>query len=131
MLAWSLSRHSAKNRFFAAPVHLGPVGQATSRTKGSRRQCAWVWGTKNLLHQTMIGGPTIFDQLARTGLLPTDLADEILAGKLPPTSEVTLHLVIAAMDAHAMTDGDPKSSWTERRISRQNLGLTFLMAIAI
>jgi hypothetical protein len=31
-------------------------------------------------------------------------------------SEVT-HLVIAAMDAHAMTDGDPNSSWTERRIA--------------
>jgi hypothetical protein len=74
---------------------------------------------------------SVLDQLARTGLLPTDVAGEILAGKLPPTSEVTLHLVIAAMDAHAMTDGDPKSSWTERRISRQNLGLTFLLAIAI
>ena len=73
----------------------------------------------------------IYDQLARTGLLPTDLSGEILAGKMPPTSEVTLHLVIAAMDAHAMTDGDPKSSWTERRISRQNLGLSFLVAIAI
>src|SRR5580658_5128196 len=35
------------------------------------------------------------------------------------------------MDAHAVTDGDPESSWTERRISRQNLGLTFLLAIAI
>lgn len=65
----------------------------------------------------------VLDQLARTGLLPTDLAGEILAGKVPPTSEVTLHLVIAAMDAHSLTDNDPKSSWTERRISRQNLGL--------
>src|ERR1700730_14116118 len=37
---------------------LNPVGQATSRSKGSRRQCAWVWGTKNPLHRTMIGGPT-------------------------------------------------------------------------
>ena len=37
---------------------LDPVGQATSRSKGSRRQCAWVWGTKNPLHRTMIGGPT-------------------------------------------------------------------------
>jgi hypothetical protein len=74
---------------------------------------------------------TVYDQLARTGLLPTDLAADILAGKLPPNSDVTLHLVIAAMDAHAMTDADSKSSWTERRISRQNLGLTFLLAIAI
>jgi hypothetical protein len=74
---------------------------------------------------------TVYDQLARTGLLPTELSEEILAGKLPPTSEVILNLVIAAMDAHAMTDGDPKSSWTERRISRQNLGLSFLVAIAM
>ena len=37
---------------------LNPVGQATSRAKGSRRQCAWVWGANNLLHRTMIGGPT-------------------------------------------------------------------------
>src|SRR5438477_8567902 len=44
MLAWSLSRNSAKNRFFAAPVRSIPVGQTTSRAKGSRRQCAWVWG---------------------------------------------------------------------------------------
>jgi hypothetical protein len=56
---------------------------------------------------------------------------EILAGKMPSQSEVKLHLVIAAMDARAMTDGDPKSSWTERRISRQNLGLSFLVAIPI
>ena len=39
-------------------VHSGAIGQATSRIKGSRRQCAWVWGTNNLLHRTMIGGPT-------------------------------------------------------------------------
>jgi hypothetical protein len=42
-----------------------------------------------------------------------------------------LHLVIAAMDAHAMAEGDPKSSWTDRRISLQNLGLSFLVAIAV
>jgi hypothetical protein len=60
MLAWSPSRYSAKNRFFAAPVRSIPVGQATSRTKGSRRQYAWVWGTKNPLHPTMIGRPTKF-----------------------------------------------------------------------
>jgi hypothetical protein len=36
----SLSRNSAKNRFFAAPVRLIPVGQATSLAKGSERQCA-------------------------------------------------------------------------------------------
>jgi hypothetical protein len=74
---------------------------------------------------------SVLDQLARTRLLPTELAGKILFGKVPPTSEVTLHLVIAAMDAHAMTEGDPKSSWTERRISRQNLGISFLVAIAI
>jgi hypothetical protein len=74
---------------------------------------------------------SVLDQLARTGLLPTELSEEIRAGKMPPRSEVTLHLLIAAMDAHAMTDGDPNSSWTERRISRQNLGLSFLVAIAI
>jgi hypothetical protein len=37
---------------------LNPVGEATSRSKGSRRQCAWVRGASNLLHRTMIGGPT-------------------------------------------------------------------------
>ena len=72
---------------------------------------------------------SVYDQLARSGLLPTELAGEILAGRMPPKSEVTLHLVIAAMDAHAMTDGDPKSSWTERQISRQILGRTFLLAM--
>jgi hypothetical protein len=74
---------------------------------------------------------SIYDQLARTGLLPSEVSGEILAGKTPPPSEVVLHLVIAAMDTHAVTDGDPKSSWTERRISRQNLGLTFLLALSL
>jgi hypothetical protein len=51
---------------------------------------------------------SVLDQLARTGVLPTELAGEILTGKLPPISETTLHLLIAAMDVHAMTDADQK-----------------------
>jgi hypothetical protein len=59
MLALSLPRNSAKNRFFAALVRSIPVGRATSLSRGSERQCAWGQGNRtNLPHWTMIGGPT-------------------------------------------------------------------------
>src|SRR5260370_35394100 len=67
MLALILPGNSARNRFLAAPVHPIPVGQATSRTKGSWRQCTLCLGNRtNLLHRTMIGRPTKnFIRLAR------------------------------------------------------------------
>jgi hypothetical protein len=35
------------------------------------------------------------------------------------------------MDAHVMTVGDPKSSWTERRLSHQNLVTVFMLSLLI
>jgi len=36
-----------------------------------------------------------------------------------------------ALDAHFMTTGDPKSSWTKRRLSHQNLAIVFLVALLL
>ena len=72
-----------------------------------------------------------FDQLARTGLLPESLSAAILSGTVPPLSDVLTPLLTLAMDAHFMTTGDPKSSWTERRLSHQNLVNSFMLALLI
>jgi hypothetical protein len=71
----------------------------------------------------------IYGQLARSGLLPDDLARAILAGSLPPLEDIVMPLVICAMDCDAMTSGDSKSTWTERRLARQCLVIAFLAAI--
>jgi hypothetical protein len=72
----------------------------------------------------------IYAQLARTNLLPRDLAAAILAGNTPPIEDVVLHLVIGALDAHAVVLGDPLSSWNEKRLARMALALAFLGAMA-
>ena len=74
--------------------------------------------------------PHVLHELAQnTNLLPETLSDAILTGIVPPPSEVALHLVIDAVDAEAMTAADPTASWNERRLSRQLLGLTALIAL--
>jgi len=69
------------------------------------------------------------DQLARTKLLPDDLAAAILAGNTPPLEELVTNLLISEMDAEAMTASDPSSSWTEKRLARQCLAMAFLLAL--
>jgi hypothetical protein len=71
----------------------------------------------------------IYDQLARTGLLPEGLSAAILAGDTPPLEDIVLNMLICSMDCHAMTECDVKSTWTERRIARQCLVIAFLTAI--
>ena len=71
----------------------------------------------------------IYGQLARSGLLPDDLARVILAGNVPPLEDIVMNLVICSLDCHAMTDCDSKSTWTERRLARQCLVIAFLAAI--
>jgi len=73
----------------------------------------------------------IYAQLAHSTLLPDDVAAAILAGNTPPIEELVLHIVIGAMDAHAVTVGDPQSSKNERRIARMVLAVAFLSAMAI
>ena len=68
-------------------------------------------------------------QLARSGLLPDDLSAAILSGSVPPVEDIVTHLVICALDCHALTYGDAKSTWTERRIARQCLVIAFLTAL--
>jgi len=72
----------------------------------------------------------ILDQLARTGLLLDDLAKPILAGDTLPLEEIVMALVIGAMDAHAVTVGDPQSTWNEKRLARMTLAGAFLSAMA-
>lgn len=71
------------------------------------------------------------DQLARTSLLPESASAAIFSGKNPPLSDLIPHLVVGSMDADALTACDKNSTWTERRISRQLLGLTFLTAFLL
>jgi hypothetical protein len=72
----------------------------------------------------------ILDQLARTNLLPADLAAAILGGDNPPLEEILMAILIAVQDAHAVTVNDPGSSPNERRIARMVLGTAFLAALA-
>ena len=71
----------------------------------------------------------VLGQMSRTTLLPTESSSAILAGHPPPISDLIVHIVIAAMDADAMTANDRSATWTQRRLSRQLLGLTFLVAL--
>ena len=49
----------------------------------------------------------VLSQLARSGLLLPDVATAVLARNAPPVEETVMALVIGAMDAHALTVGDP------------------------
>jgi hypothetical protein len=72
----------------------------------------------------------IYAQLAHSSLLPDDLATAILAGNTPPIEEVVLHLVIGALDAHAVVLADRHSTWNEKRLARMALAVAFLGAMA-
>ncbi len=54
----------------------------------------------------------VYDQLARSGLLPADQSAAILAGNMAPLKDIVMNLLICSMDCHAMTDCDVKSTWT-------------------
>jgi hypothetical protein len=72
----------------------------------------------------------IYAQLAHSTLLPDDMAAAILAGHTPPIEDVVLHLVIGALDAHAVVLGGPHSTWNEKRLARMALAVAFLGAMA-
>ena len=75
---------------------------------------------------------SILNQLARnTKLLPEDLSAAILTGDPPPIKEIVMVLLIGAMDAHAVTVGDPKATWNEKRLARMALAVAFLAAMAV
>ena len=71
----------------------------------------------------------ILNQLARTGLLPDDLAKPILAGNTPPLEEIVLLLVITGMDAYFVTINDPMTSKRERCIAHLGLVAAVLSAM--
>jgi hypothetical protein len=73
----------------------------------------------------------ILNQLARSGLLLPDVGAAILAGNAPPLEGLVMHLIIGALDAHAVTIGDPQSSWNQKRMARMSLAVAFLAAMAI
>jgi hypothetical protein len=74
----------------------------------------------------------ILGQLARSGLLLLpDVSAAILAEKTPALEQIVLALVITTMDAHAVTVGDPQSTWTEKRQARMALAAVFLSALAV
>lgn len=71
------------------------------------------------------------NQLAHSKLLPSSESAAILLGTTPPLADLIQHLVIGSMDAEALTAGDNTSTWTQRRMSRQLLALTFLAALVL
>lgn len=73
----------------------------------------------------------ILGQLARSGLLLPDVSAAILAENTPALEEIVLALVITTLDAHAVTIGDPQSTWNEKRQARMALATAFLSAMAI
>lgn len=74
----------------------------------------------------------ILDQLARnTNLLPDALSEAILSGVVPPRPDLTMHLIIAALDAYVAIANDPQSTWNDRRLSRQALAIAFLTAFSM
>jgi hypothetical protein len=70
-------------------------------------------------------------QLAQSKLLPPSLSASMLADNAPPVLELTERLLTTAMDAHFMIAGDPKSTWTDKRLSHQNLVTTFMLALLL
>ncbi|HXS95935.1 MAG TPA: hypothetical protein VN736_15120 [Candidatus Limnocylindrales bacterium] len=73
----------------------------------------------------------ILTQLALSTLLPSDLATEIRKGIVPPLHELVEPLVNTLTDCYHLTNGDPKSTWNERRLSRQSLALGFLLLLVL
>jgi len=76
---------------------------------------------KNLLNELVLN----------TDLLSNDLKAAILANSTPPIEEIVMALVIGAVDAHAMTVGDPKATWNEKRLARTTLATAFLAAMTV
>jgi hypothetical protein len=60
-------------------------------------------------------------------LLPPDLCAQIRDGSMPP-SEIAYHFAILLCDCEALNDTD-KSSWTERRLSKQMAALAGLVIL--
>jgi hypothetical protein len=72
----------------------------------------------------------ILKQLGHANLLPV-LSASLIAGNPPARSELVLSLLISLLDAHFMTTGDPKTTWTERRLSHQNVANGFMLALLL
>jgi hypothetical protein len=73
----------------------------------------------------------LYDQIARTGLLPTEMETAIRKGKFPPITRLVNQLLITALDSHLITSGDSAASWTERRLSVLCLVTVLILALAI
>jgi hypothetical protein len=71
----------------------------------------------------------ILIQLAHTTLLPEEMSKAVLAGDTLPLQEIVMALVIGARDCEAVISKDPKTTLTERIISRQCLTISFLSAL--
>ncbi len=72
----------------------------------------------------------VLDQLARSTLLPEEMAAAILAGRNVALEGIVTELAIGTMDAEAVTRNDRNSTWNERRLARQSMAVAFLSALA-
>jgi hypothetical protein len=73
---------------------------------------------------------SILKQLGHANLLP-ELSASLIAGNPPGRSELVLRLLISLLDADVMTTSDPKTTWTERRLSHQNVANGFMLALLL
>jgi len=71
----------------------------------------------------------ILNHLAHTTLLPSEMSASIKSGNPPTLENIVEQLVIGAMDVEAVVNGDPTSTWNEKRIARLGLVVAFLAAI--
>jgi hypothetical protein len=72
----------------------------------------------------------ILRQLAlNTNLIPDEIRAAIKNEDEPPTTAVIMSLLIHSLDCWAFTEGDSKASMAEKRLARQALVNTFLLAL--
>jgi hypothetical protein len=71
------------------------------------------------------------NQLVRTDLLPEELSKLILSGGAPDMTEVLYQIVIGIADAYEVQKYDKNSTWTDRRLSRQLVGVAFLVTLLL
>jgi hypothetical protein len=86
--------------------------------------------TKLLICERKTMKDTILERLARSTLLPGDMAAAILAGDAPPLKDILDALLIGSLDCQATVVADTRSTLNEKRIGRACGIIAFLTAIA-
>jgi hypothetical protein len=90
--------------------------------------------TKILIDARRVTNPThaILNQLGRnTTLLPQEMREDISFGCFPALEEIVGALLMNSVDATAVTESDPTSTWNDKRHARTALTNSFLLALVL